>query len=115
MQEVYAAYFPLDPGLLPADAAEQVLPASRLVADQLEAFPVGRDGWLGIGKGFGAYADAFAPLGLGPSRVLPDAEPRAREIARLGESDLAAGLARSPEDAVPVYLRDQVAHPPRPL
>lgn len=115
MQEVYAGHFPLAGDELPADAVEQVIPASVLVADLLERFPVGRDAWLGIGKGFGAYAEAFSPLGLPPARVLPDAEPRAREIVQLGEADFIAGLARPPEDAVPVYLRDRVAHPPRPL
>ncbi|MEN9705889.1 MAG: hypothetical protein RLZZ393_1768 [Pseudomonadota bacterium] len=113
MQEVYAAHFEVAPGALPADAAEQVVSAPLLVAGLLERYPGPRDGWLGVGKGFGVYADAFAPLGLVAGRVFPEAEPRAREIARLGESDFAAGLALPPEAAVPVYLRDKVAQLPR--
>lgn len=113
MNEVYAAYFPVQAGVLLANAPEQVVPAPVLVAEVLERHPGPRGTWLGIGKGFGAYADAFVPLGLTTAHVMPEAEPRAREIALLGEADFAAGLACAPEEAVPVYLRDTVAHPPR--
>jgi len=113
MNEVYAACFPVQATALPEDAPERVVAAPVLVAELLERHPGSRGAWLGIGKGFGAYAEAFAPLGLSAPRVMPDAEPRAREIARLGEQDFAGGLARAPEDAVPVYLRETVAQPPR--
>jgi tRNA threonylcarbamoyladenosine biosynthesis protein TsaB len=114
MQEVYAAHFPVAAGaLLPAEVSERVLPAPTLVADLLERGDGPRAAWLGIGKGFGAYADAFASLGIAAERLMPDAEPRAREVAQLGEADFAAGLALPPEAAVPVYLRDRVAQPPR--
>ena len=112
MHEVYGAFFPVTDAGLPADAAERVVAPALLVADLLEA-DGDRRTWLGIGKGFGAYADAFEPLGIPRSHWLSDAEPRAREIVRLGVADFTAGLARPPEVAVPVYLRDQVAHPPK--
>ncbi len=36
--------------------------------------------------------------------------PHAREVALIAEGDLARGGGVDPELAVPVYLRDQVAH-----
>jgi tRNA threonylcarbamoyladenosine biosynthesis protein TsaB len=36
--------------------------------------------------------------------------PRAREIALIGARAFAAGATVAPEDAQPVYLRDEVAH-----
>jgi hypothetical protein len=66
---------------------------------------------LAIGKGFEAYAAALAPLTAAALHVFADAEPRAREIAVLAASDFAAGLARDAADALPTYLRDNVARP----
>ena len=54
----------------------------------------------------------LSPLGLQRARLLPLAEPHARDVALLGAAELAAGRALPPEAAVPVYLRDQVARPP---
>jgi hypothetical protein len=42
--------------------------------------------------------------------LLPDCHPRAREIAALAAADGLA-LAVAPEQALPVYLRDDVAVP----
>ena len=41
-----------------------------------------------------------------------DAEllPHAREVALIGATEAAAGRTVAPEDAQPVYLRDEVAH-----
>ncbi|HTY49318.1 MAG TPA: tRNA (adenosine(37)-N6)-threonylcarbamoyltransferase complex dimerization subunit type 1 TsaB [Steroidobacteraceae bacterium] len=65
---------------------------------------------IGAGLGFSAYPE-LAPL----TRELAAVElvlPRASEIALLGRCDLAAGMLLPPEQAVPVYLRDEVAQIP---
>jgi tRNA threonylcarbamoyladenosine biosynthesis protein TsaB len=41
-----------------------------------------------------------------------DLLPRAPEIARLAAQDVSAGRLLKPEEAIPVYLRDDVAHVP---
>ena len=105
MQEVYAGFFALSAEALPLDAPERVVAPAVLVAELLET-ACDRRSWLGIGKGFGAHAEAFDPLGIPRSQWLPEAEPRAREIVRLGVADFRAGLARPAEEAIPVYLRD---------
>ena len=44
-----------------------------------------------------------------PGRMLPDLEPRAGDVARLGLYDFMQGKAVAADAAVPVYLRDNVA------
>jgi tRNA threonylcarbamoyladenosine biosynthesis protein TsaB len=113
MQEVYGAFFPVEGVDLPGDVPERVVAPGSLAAELLEAGQ-DRSRWLSIGKGFEAYGDSFEPLGIPRAQWMPQAEPRAREIVRLAVVDFEAGGARSPEEAVPVYLRDKVAKPSAP-
>ena len=65
---------------------------------------------MGVGSGWDAYGDALMQrVGEQVVRVLPDFEPRAADVARLGSYDFRQGKALGPEAAVPVYLRDNVA------
>ena len=112
MQEVYWALFdPPQHGLI-GQAFEQVS-APELLIQTAQGLPGDAGQWVGAGKGLEAYADRLTVLGLQPARLQPLAEPHAREIAWLGAAEFAAGRALPPEAAIPVYLRDQVAHPPR--
>ncbi|MGP8033166.1 MAG: tRNA (adenosine(37)-N6)-threonylcarbamoyltransferase complex dimerization subunit type 1 TsaB [Steroidobacteraceae bacterium] len=64
----------------------------------------------GAGTGFAAYAQLRAAF----SQTLTatrDASPRATEIARLAVPEVKAGRVLAPEQALPVYLRDDVARP----
>lgn len=69
--------------------------------------------WHGAGSGWGveALARRVQSMGGGPSRLHARLFPRADEIARLALPAFAAGQALAPQDALPVYLRDQVAVP----
>jgi tRNA threonylcarbamoyladenosine biosynthesis protein TsaB len=64
----------------------------------------------GAGTGFAAYPQLRSTLSarLGSIR---DVHPRAAEIALLAVPEVIAGRLHSPEEALPVYLRDDVAHP----
>lgn len=101
MGEVYAAAFAFDPGQLPDDAPERVCPP----ADFRPGLPCA----VAVGPGFGAYPEGLAPLIRAAALVVPDAEPCAREVARLGTADLRRGRGRDAGAALPVYLRDNVA------
>jgi len=71
--------------------------------------PEGND-WVGVGSGWEAYGDELMQrVGEQVVRVLPDIEPRAADVARLGSHDFRQGKTVSPEAAVPVYLRNNVA------
>jgi tRNA threonylcarbamoyladenosine biosynthesis protein TsaB len=77
-------------------------------------------GWstaAAVGRGFIVYADALRhAIPAGTLAAVPVDNPflrflpHAREIAQLATPDLAAGRLLPPEAAVPIYLRDNVAH-----
>ena len=71
--------------------------------------PDGGD-WAGAGSGWETYGDDLMQrAGVQIVRVLPDFEPHAADVARLGSHDYRQGRMLGPEAAVPVYLRNNVA------
>lgn len=107
MEEVYWAAYARDaanePGLL---GEERVAPAGAVFV------PAGRD-WFGIGTGWAVYGEALR--GHFPGALLgidATALPRAGQIARLAAVDYHAGRAVTAEQALPVYLRNQVTQRP---
>jgi tRNA threonylcarbamoyladenosine biosynthesis protein TsaB len=63
---------------------------------------------MGVGRGLREFPQLVARLGLAPVRE--GWLPRAREIAHLAAACVARGELVAPEEAIPVYLRDQVTH-----
>ena len=71
--------------------------------------PDGSD-WVGTGSGWEACGDELMKRTGGQVvRVLPDFEPHAADVAVLGSHAYRQGKTVSPEAAVPVYLRNNVA------
>ncbi len=104
MGEVYwAAYDTADGGLAAALTPEQVAAPDQL----LSVCP--RPCAVAAGLGLAAWPKIAESLQLACDRCFSDAEPHAREIARLAAGDLRAG-ARWLDGALalPVYVRDQV-------
>jgi tRNA threonylcarbamoyladenosine biosynthesis protein TsaB len=99
MNEVYWCRFAGTPeGLVQPTAPERV--------DRPEAVDPA-DATVFAGTGFGAYPQlAAAHAGIAVHTAVL---PHAREIARLAAAELRAGRGEPPEQAKPVYLRDQVA------
>jgi tRNA threonylcarbamoyladenosine biosynthesis protein TsaB len=64
----------------------------------------------GIGSGFAAYPELR--VGLSLDTVRSDLLPRAAEIARLAVPEVAARRFIPPEQALPVYLRNDVTNVP---
>jgi tRNA threonylcarbamoyladenosine biosynthesis protein TsaB len=68
-----------------------------------------------VGRGFIAYAGALRHVTGAPvDNSLLHFLPHAREIAHLAVPELAAGRLLPPEAAIPIYLRDNVAHVAQP-
>jgi tRNA threonylcarbamoyladenosine biosynthesis protein TsaB len=106
MGEVYWGCYAIDDGIAVAQAEECVC--------KPEAAPVViGDGWQGIGTGWQAYGDVLSQR-YGQHVTLCDAAalPRAWDIAVLAERGYRAGQAVSAEQALPVYLRDNVVSRP---
>jgi tRNA threonylcarbamoyladenosine biosynthesis protein TsaB len=111
MREVYCGAFDRAPdGLAVAVGQEQVVaPQSLRLPEQWHG--AARGSLLGAGGGFAAYPQLRAALAgpLGPVRE--QLWPRAAEIARLAVAEVSASRTLAPEEALPVYLRDDVARP----
>jgi tRNA threonylcarbamoyladenosine biosynthesis protein TsaB len=111
MQEVYWACFQLaENGLGKVLGAERVGPPQSVVlpASWSDAQP---RSIAGIGRGFRAYPALAGIVGPAVAVARDDLLPRAAEIARLAALDVTAGRLLKPEEAIPVYLRDDVARP----
>lgn len=65
---------------------------------------------IGAGHGFRAYPELAAAPGL--AKVYPDLLPRAREVLALAMPAVEAGLGIDPTQALPIYVRDEVAKVP---
>jgi tRNA threonylcarbamoyladenosine biosynthesis protein TsaB len=109
MQEVYWTCATRGPaGLALAAGAEQVGPPEQVALPAALPGPV-----LGAGRGFAVWPQLALYPGLALAQVHSELLPRAREIARLAVPEWLAGRALRPEQAQPVYLRDDVAKPSR--
>jgi tRNA threonylcarbamoyladenosine biosynthesis protein TsaB len=104
MGELYwAAYQVDDLGLVEMTIDEAVARA--------ESVCLPKEGkWFGVGSGWGAEGDLLQQRMNGRlSGFDQQMLCSAREIALLAEAEFKRGLAVSPEQALPVYLRNQVA------
>lgn len=68
---------------------------------------------LGAGSGFAAYPQLRALLDGRTGAIRSELWPRAAEIVRLALLEVQAARVLKPEEAIPLYLRDDVAQPPR--
>lgn len=112
MHEVYWACF--EQG---ADGLMSPVGIERVSKPLDVTLPQGWAGTLvtGVGRGFAAYTEELRQnLGQVLTNINDNILPGAREIASLAAVELRAGRVVSPEQAVPVYLRDDVARPKAP-
>jgi len=110
MQEVYWGCFERSPdGLARPAPGERV---SKPAAVRLPPLWAERRPLAGAGSGFAAYPQLGAALGL--DLVFGELLPRAAEIVRLALPEMVAGRFLEAEQALPVYLRDDVTYPAPP-
>jgi len=107
MGEVYWGWYERgEDGLVSLVDEEHVSAAEKV------RFPAGGE-WHGAGSGWkvDALTRRAQSMGGASERLHGSLFPRAEEIARLAVPQFSAGLAVPAEQALPVYLRDQVAVP----
>ena len=95
-------------GLVVPAGAEQVDPPERVELPADLPGPV-----HGAGRGFAVWPQLALQPRLALLQVHAELLPRAREIARLAAPEWLAGRALGPDEAQPVYLRNDVANPSR--
>lgn len=104
MHQVYwGAYVRNARGLMELAGTESVLAPDQVSLPE-------DTGWTGAGNGWDQYAEALQTrLGVHVTGWRKGVCPHARYVAALGAAGLAAGQAVAAEQAVPVYIRDDVA------
>jgi tRNA threonylcarbamoyladenosine biosynthesis protein TsaB len=111
MREVYWGCFARSAAGLAALAGVERVSDPGQVALPVDC--VGAPGLRGAGTGFGVYPQLRSSL----SSVLAgicEVRPRAAEIALLAVPEVTAGRLLDPEQALPVYLREDVVQQPSP-
>jgi tRNA threonylcarbamoyladenosine biosynthesis protein TsaB len=103
MKEIYWGQYTLQDGLMCLQGEEQVCtPENAPVPDAA--------GWLAIGHGWSAYADALQVRFSGKLEGMDtESLPAAEFMLPLALVEYQAGRAIMPEDAQPVYLRNKIA------
>jgi tRNA threonylcarbamoyladenosine biosynthesis protein TsaB len=104
MGDVYWGAYTLNAQGLMVQAADEVV----IRPDQLSR-PDGDD-WVGAGSGWQTYAVSLAEsMGIHASKQFADYFPQARTMAQLAVADFIQGKAVAAAQALPVYLRNDVA------
>lgn len=104
MKEVYWGEYEIQDGLPVLLGEEQV------VAPEQVPLVSSSSQYVGIGSGWNSYRQALdTRLGERVSDVYETALPRAQEIALLATRSFEAGHVLAADQAIPVYLRDNVA------
>ena len=107
MDEVYWGAFREENGLMRAVGTECVR------APEAVPVPSGDEDWFGAGTGWGAYERPLrGRLGERLKDCEADVFPVAQDVVTLAVADFNAGLAVAAEQALPVYLRDEVVRRP---
>jgi tRNA threonylcarbamoyladenosine biosynthesis protein TsaB len=102
MREVYWAAFECT-GPLVSASIERVGAAIEVI------LPAGEGAWAAAGRGLKAWPDLAERCRAAGATLYPDLLPRASEILALARSAVAGGRILDPADALPVYVRDNVA------
>ena len=108
MGEIYWGLFE------PANGGVARLAAGERVSDPAAvALPAGRS-FFAIGSGWETYGALLAERFKGRvTGAAPARRPRARDLLPLAQAELEQGQGLPPEQALPVYLRNEVAQKPR--
>jgi len=109
MQEVYWGGFRCDAqGLVRGVIEECVCAPDSVECPQ-------QDAWAGAGSGWDAYTEILAArCSVADTAVYTQQQPHAADVARLAARAFAQDEVLAPEQAVPVYLRNNVAAKPKP-
>jgi tRNA threonylcarbamoyladenosine biosynthesis protein TsaB len=102
MQEIYWGEYQAD-----ADGVMQAVTFDQLISPQAAKI-VSSESMVGVGNGWEIYGDILTKrcnIALIESKIYPNA----RYIAQLAAVDFAKGLVVSAKEALPVYLREEVA------
>ncbi len=109
MDEVYwGAYRRNNAGIVELLGKEMVCPP-RAVASHLQDAGAREEAWYGAGTGWGAYGDILRQQVDGLAGYDANRYPQARHVALIARQDFPRGGALPADQAMPTYLRNEVA------
>ncbi|VAW54292.1 tRNA threonylcarbamoyladenosine biosynthesis protein TsaB [hydrothermal vent metagenome] len=112
MDEVYWAIYKRKHLNWLLDGKEQVISPDKI--DLSELLLQDEKNWVGAGTGWGSYADRLLPASrFQLHSVLPECLPSAQGIVELAVEEFKAGNTITAAEAIPVYLRNDVAKKPK--
>lgn len=95
------------------ELVDEVTPESVIAPERVPLPEQSRVAAIASGPGWKAYGESLRRrVGTGLLDIWPERLPRAAQVARLAVAAFARDGGVSPEEAVPVYLRNQVANHP---
>ena len=106
MGEVYSGFYERDEG------GRLRLVGSETVARPADPGPPEGGSWTAVGTAFAQYADMLDAGAQTAVELLPGRYPEAASVAWLAREEYHGGGALAPDQAIPVYLRDNVAKRP---
>lgn len=114
MDEVYWAAYSLKQKIWQAAAEECVISPDRVVLAQLPGQQ--EQTWVAAGTGWQSYKDRLQQaVDCRLQTILADCLPSAEVIVKLAAEEYSAGNMVTAAEAIPVYLRNNVAKKPKPV
>ena len=110
MSEIYFGQYARssESGMVSSCMSEVLLPPLSATVEE----PRPEYEWVGIGTGWQTYKDELMQRFPHVRQIDEQHFPSAKSVAQLAEPMVKAGQVVSPAEALPVYLRDQVAEKP---
>ncbi len=107
MREVYWGVFIRDEqGMMQGQEAEKLCTPDKVTGSDYDSV---HNPWQGVGSAWASYADTLQQQ-CAVQQIHPTAFVQARDVARLGAADWLQRRYVSAEQALPTYLRNQIAH-----
>lgn len=114
MDEVYWCAYQIENRRWIAKGEEQVISPDKIQVVKITG--ESDDAWVAAGSGWKSYRDRLLPTSDTKLRmIIPDCLPSAEYIVKIAAEDLSAGKTVSAAEAIPVYLRNDVARKPKPI
>ncbi|MBE9559783.1 MAG: tRNA (adenosine(37)-N6)-threonylcarbamoyltransferase complex dimerization subunit type 1 TsaB [Proteobacteria bacterium] len=111
MGEVYWAAYSLKDNHWALHGEETVISPDKISLSDLPA-----ESWVGAGTGWASYQDRLLKAANCPlPTILIDCFPSAEAIVKLAVDDFRSGNTVTAAEAVPVYIRNDVAKKPKPV
>jgi tRNA threonylcarbamoyladenosine biosynthesis protein TsaB len=108
MNQIYWGAYSLDDGgIVRLQGEEQV------ISPNVVKSPANGDRWIGAGNGWKVYSEVLQQNMKLVTQWHSDAYPNAKDVARIGAYYFSIGRVVKAQDAIPVYLRDNVARKPK--